>query len=317
MNELSCDEHTLVGDARIQKNSAKAKWVLIITVVMMFIEIYFGWLTGSMALLADGWHMATHAAALGITFAAYKIATTPRIVRNFNFGGGKIIALGGFASSVFLLLVVFAVFFESIARIIEPKPIRFSEALIVAVVGLAVNIVSAFILHDNHSHSHNHDHDNDGSHDHDHGDNDHPPHAAPHQHDHNLRGAFMHVIADAITSVGAIAGLLVARNTGWLFLDPVIAIASSFFILRWAYGLIKETGWELLDGHAKTVNFDALHSRIVDEGAEILDLHVWRISPKALACELIVRSQQRKGIAYWKSILEKEFCIQHTVVEEH
>lgn len=303
MNQLSCDEHTLVGDSRIIKNSAKAKWVLLITLVMMVVEIYFGWLTGSMALLADGWHMATHAAALGITFAAYKIAVTPSIVRNFNFGGGKIIALGGFASSVFLLLVVFGVFFESVSRIVNPEPIRFTEALIVATVGLIVNIVSAFILHDSHDHEHGHHH--------------HEPHAAPHQHDHNLRAAFVHVIADAVTSVAAIIGLLVARETGLLFVDPAIAIVSSFFILRWAYGLIKETSWELLDGHAKTVDFEALQSRITDEDVEILDLHVWRISPKALACELVVRTKQRKGIGYWKSILEKEFCIQHTVVEEH
>ncbi len=297
VNELSCDEHSLLDDKKTQTSRKKAFWVLIITLITMFLEIYYGWVSGSMALLADGWHMGTHAVALGITFIAYKIATTPRLIKNFNFGGGKIIALGGFASSLFLLFIVGFIFIEAIERILNPQNILYSEALTVAVIGLVINLISAVILFDSHEHH---------GHDHDHG----------HSHDHNLRGAFLHVIMDALTSVGAIVGLIVAKNTGWLFIDPLIALVSSLIILKWAVGLIKDTGWELLDGHAKGIDYDKLAKRIGEENVQIVDLHVWRISPRTLACELSVKGSS-KGIQHYKDILKNEFHIHHTVVEEH
>ena len=309
VNELSCDEHSLLGYEKTDRSRKKSFVVLVITLITMIAEVYFGIVTGSMALLADGWHMGTHAVALGITFLAYKIATNPRLIKNFNFGGGKIIALGGFASSVFLLFIVGLVFVEAVQRIFNPEQIQYTEAIAVSILGLIINIICAFILYDSeggHSHAHGHAHGHTHSHDHSH----------HHHHDHNLRAAFLHVIMDALTSVGAIAGLLIAKNTGWVFMDPVIAIIASFLIFKWAYGLIKDTGWELLDGHARDINYTNLQKRISEEGVEIVDLHIWRVSPKALACELIVRGSS-KGIQHYKKILHDEFKIQHTVVEEH
>jgi cation diffusion facilitator family transporter len=316
INQHSCDNHFLLADKSIAKNSKSALIVLIITAVTMVFEIYYGYITSSMALLADGWHMATHAAALGITYLTYRMATHPKMVKNFNFGGGKIIALGGFASSIFLLCVVSLIAFESVQRFFKPEEIQYNEALLVAVIGLLINIVCAFILRDKHSHGHSHDHGHDHSHDHHHN------HSHDHHHDHNIRGAYLHVVADALTSVGAIIALLAAKNFGLLFLDPLIGLISSVVILKWAFGLIKDTGWELLDGHATGVNFEALRARIENNESEknnhteILDLHLWRVAPKVLACELIIKSNTKKGIDHYRRILHDEFDVQHSVIEE-
>ncbi|MEQ1664303.1 MAG: cation diffusion facilitator family transporter, partial [Bdellovibrionales bacterium] len=201
-NEHSCENNFLKSDLTVHHNANKAKWVLIITAATMFVEIIFGYKTGSMALLADGWHMASHAAALGITYLAYKLAVNARLTKNFNFGGGKIIALGGFTSSIILLFVVILVGFESISRFLNPRAIQFDEALFVAIFGLIINFVCAYILRDNHTHSHHGDH-----HHHEHGEHVHNHHDHFHDHnkdsslpitpaanrDHNIQGAYLHV----------------------------------------------------------------------------------------------------------------------------
>jgi cation diffusion facilitator family transporter len=281
-----------------------------ITTVTMILEIYFGYVTGSMALLADGWHMATHAAALGITYLTYRLATHPELAKNFNFGGGKIIALGGFASSVFLICVVAMIAVESVSRLLNPRVIHFSEALIIAVIGLLVNIVCAWILRDHHTHNHNHDH----GHEHDHGHtHDHSAHAD----DHNIRGAYIHVLADALTSVGAIIALLGGRyaNLGWL--DPVIGLVGAAVIFKWAISLIRDTGWELLDGHAKGVDFDKLQSRLESLNITIVDLHVWKIAPKVMTAELVFQTKSPSPdiSKNARQILESEFGIRHSVIE--
>ncbi|MCB0351119.1 MAG: CDF family Co(II)/Ni(II) efflux transporter DmeF [Bdellovibrionales bacterium] len=302
-NQLSCDHHFLKFDKSIAANAKKASAVLIITAITMVAEIYFGYITGSMALLADGWHMATHAAALGITYLTYRLATEPKMVKNFNFGGGKIIALGGFASSVFLLCVVLLIGFESVQRFFKPEKIEFDEALLVAVIGLIINIICAYILKESHHHGHNHAH----AHDH----NDHS-----HSHDHNIRGAYLHVLADAVTSVGAIAALLAGKFYGYSFLDPLIGLIGALVIFKWALGLIRDTGWELLDGHALNVNFAEMKTRIESTGAKIIDLHVWKIAPEVLACELVLETDKPQGITHYRKILHEEFNVHHSVIEE-
>jgi cation diffusion facilitator family transporter len=316
MNAMHCRNAFFMNDPRLQTNARKAKIVLWITFVTMVIEIYYGYATGSMALLADGWHMSTHAAALGITWLTYKIAESPKMVENFNFGGGKIIALGGFASSVFLLLVALFVAFEACTRFFRPVAIEFDEALLVAVIGLVVNIVCAFVLREkpvvdvnelspaHHSHG--------GHHSHGH----HSPAHHSHGGDHNIKAAYMHVIADALTSVGAIVALLGGRLYGISWLDPLVGLVGAIVILKWAVGLIKETGWELLDGHARGINFADLTERLQLEKAEIIDLHVWRVGPSILSAELIIRSGSAKTIAQYRQILETEFGIHHSVIEE-
>lgn len=308
-------------DENIRANASKVRTVLWITFITMLGEIYYGYTTGSMALLADGWHMSTHTAALGITFLAYKIATHPEMVKKFNFGGGKIIALGGFTSSIFLLFVVFLIGFEAISRLIHPKSIQFNEALIVAIIGLIINLVCALILNQTHkatadSPTHNHTHNHTHTHNHIHAEgSDHTPHNH-HFHDHNMHGAYLHVVADAMTSVAAIIALLAAKYFGFFYLDPIIGFVGALVILRWAIQLIADTGWELLDGHARTVDFHKLKSQIEANGANIIDLHIWRASPKLLACELIVSSKTHHGVEYYRHILHSHFGIQHSVIEE-
>lgn len=301
INYHSCENHFLKFDKSISTNSKKAWIVLLITSITMLGEIYYGYLTGSMALLADGWHMASHAAALGITYLTYRLATEPRMVKNFNFGGGKIIALGGFASSLLLFGAVLLIGFESVQRFFKPEQIQFDEALLVAIIGLIVNLVCAFVLSDRHDHGHDHSHN-------------HKDHT--HHHDHNIRGAYLHVLADALTSVGAIIALLAGKYYELFFLDPLIALVSAFVILKWAIRLIMDTGWELLDGHALNVDFNLLKKRLESRGGEIIDLHVWKIAPEFLACELIISSNQPCGISHYRKILHEEFNINHSVIEE-
>lgn len=321
-NSYSCAHNYYAADENREKNTRKALIVLWITTITMVLEIYFGYITGSMALLADGWHMATHAAAIGITYLTYRIAVSRDIVKRFNFGGGKIIALGGFASSVFLFCVVLIIGFESVERFFKPHDIQFDEALFVATAGLVVNVICAFILREGHggAHAHEHRHENGSS----------PGHAPAHRpgheqglqhdhghgHDHNIRGAYLHVLADTLTSIGAIVALFAGKHYGLYFLDPLIGLIATLVILKWAIGLIKATGWELLDGHALGVDFDLVRSRLETEKARILDLHIWKIAPNALACELILESPKPAGIEHYRKILHDDFHIKHSVIEE-
>lgn len=197
--------------------------VLFLTIVTMAVEIVAGFVFNSMALTADGWHMGTHAAAFGITIFAYRYARRHAKNPRFSFGTGKVGVLGGFASAVALGVVALLMAVESIHRMIEPREIRFTEAIWVAVIGLVVNLVSAFLLKGEHHHHHGHDHE------HHH-----------HREDHNLKAAYFHVLADAMTSVAAIIALVFGRMFGWTILDPVMGVVGSLVIARWAFGLLGQ-----------------------------------------------------------------------------
>ena len=207
-------------DPRNEKNTT---WVVILTVSMMALEISAGAIFGSLALLADGWHMGTHAAALGITLIAYIFARRLAQDRRYSFGTGKMGVLAGFSSAIVLLIVALLMAFEAVQRLITPHPIQYNEAILVAVVGLSVNLVSAFLLKD---HDH-HDHES-----HDHG----------HHEDHNLKAAYLHVLADALTSVLAIIALLTGKVFGWNWMDSLMGIVGALVITRWSLGLMRETG---------------------------------------------------------------------------
>jgi cation diffusion facilitator family transporter len=309
MNNAHCDQNFLGKSKKMLKNSQRVLLVLIITIVTMVVEIYFGYLTGSMSLLADGWHMATHAAALGITYITYRIVMNEKIIRHFNFGGGKLIPLGGFTSALFLLGISIYIIIEATARFLRPEKIEFNEALIVAIIGLVINLICAFILRPYNSHHHHHHH---GHHHHHH----HGHHHHHHGHDHNIMGAYLHVVADALTSLAAIFALLAGSLWGIQWLDPVVGIVSSIVILHWAINLIRDSGWELLDGHARGVNYDKLKTRIESLGAKIDDLHVWHAGPETIVGELIVAHKNLLGVDAYRNILEKEFHINHSVIEE-
>lgn len=269
-------DHVFLGAAH-DDNARRTRWVVVLTAAMMVGEIMAGYLTGSMALLADGFHMATHAGALTATAVAYAYAKRHAADRRFSFGTGKVGDLAGFASAMALGLIALAIAAESVMRLFEPVEVAFVEATWIAVVGLAVNIASAFMLAGNHSHGHDHGHDHGHHHGH------HAPEHAARGQDNNLRAAYVHVLADALTSILAIVALLAGRYLGWVWLDPVMGIAGGIVIGRWSWVLMRDTAAVLLD---TTDNHVADEIREVVEGpgdARIVDLHVWRIGPEAHA----------------------------------
>jgi cation diffusion facilitator family transporter len=266
-------EHVFLGAAH-DENARRTRWVVALTAVMMIGEIIAGYVTGSMALLADGFHMATHAGALTVAAVAYAYAK--RHARNpaYSFGTGKVGDLAGFASAMVLGLISLAIGVESIARLFQPITVAFGEATWIAVIGLLVNIASAFLLSGGHGHDHGHHHGHDHGHGHHHG------HGGG---DNNLRSAYIHVVADALTSVLAIAALVAGRYLGWVWMDPVMGIVGAIVIARWSWTLMRDTSAILLDRTDEHVA-DEIRELVETPGdARITDLHVWRVGPEAHA----------------------------------
>ena len=279
LEELTHD-HDFLGREH-DRNARRTLWVVALTTVMMVAEIVAGLVTGSMALLADGFHMATHAGALLVAALAYRFAK--RHVRNprFTFGTGKVGDLAGFASALVLGVFAAGIAFESFKRLLDPINVDFGDAIIVAVIGLVVNLVSAALLSTGGHHHHGHGHDDD----HDH----------HHHHDHNLRAAYMHVLADALTSVLAIVALLSGRYLGWTWLDPAMGVVGAIVIARWSWTLMKQTAAVLLDTADPKLS-DRIRTAIEGPGdAKVLDLHVWRVGPGAhVAVASIAGATQRE-----------------------
>ncbi|HDS1727857.1 MULTISPECIES: CDF family Co(II)/Ni(II) efflux transporter DmeF [Pseudomonas] len=274
MSTTYIHSHNFLGVAH-DANAKRTLWVVLLTVVMMVGEIAAGHITGSMALLADGFHMATHAGALGIAAAAYAYARKHSESSIFSFGTGKVGDLGGFASALILGLISLGIGIESVLRLFEPTQVQFGTATLIAITGLIVNVVSALLLAGG---GHHHDHGHGHSHGHSHG-----PHGHMHGEDNNLRSAYVHVLADAVTSVLAIVALLAGKFLGWVWLDPVMGLVGAVVIARWAWSLMKDTASVLLD---KTDNHVAEEIRglLSHSGKlQITDLHVWRVGPEARA----------------------------------
>lgn len=277
-SEHSPHSHAFLGAAH-DENARRTLWVVALTFAMMVVEIAAGYVTGSMALLADGFHMATHAGALGIAAGAYAFARRNVNNQHFSFGTGKVGDLAGFASALILALVALGIAVESVARLLNPTSVAFGEAAIVATVGLLVNIVSALMLSGGHHHGHDHHSP------HHHG------HAAEHDHahehapggDNNMRAAYIHVLADALTSVLAIVALLAGRYFGWVWLDPVMGVVGSLVIGRWAYSLMKASAAVLLDVTDEHVAAEIREILAPVPDMRITDLHVWQVGPQARA----------------------------------
>ena len=275
------------------ERNERRTWIVVgITLVMMVGEIVGGSWFGSMALVADGWHMATHAAALGIAAIAYRYARRHARNPRFSFGTGKVGELAAFTSAITLAIVALIIGWQSVQRLFDPQPINFDQAVWIAGVGLLVNVVSAALLHGGHSHDHDHDHDHDHEHEHehehehdddhhDHHDHDHGDHHAGHHgHDTNLRAAYVHVLADALTSVLAILGLLAGKYLGWVFMDAVIGIVGALVIAQWSLGLMRHAGRSLLDAHDDSPREQQVRERLLQSDDEhIADLHLWRLGP--------------------------------------
>lgn len=268
--------HMFLGESH-DKNARRTLWVVLLTTAMMIAEIIAGTIFNSMALLADGFHMASHAGALGVTIAAYAYAKRHAMNRRFSFGTGKVGDLAGFASALILGVIALGIAVESVLRLVDPRPVAFLEATVVAAIGLAVNIVSALLLSGGQSHGH-HDHHNhhDHGHQHDH------DHGARH-HDNNLRAAFAHVLADALTSILAIVALLAGRYLGWVWLDPVMGMLGAIVISIWSWGLMRDTATVLLDKTDAHLEAEIREQLQNMSGGRITDLHVWRVGPAAHA----------------------------------
>lgn len=271
-------DHIFLGE-RHDENARRTLWVVALTAVMMVGEIVAGTLFNSMALLADGFHMATHAGALGVAALAYAYAKRHAHGRRYSFGTGKVGDLAGFASALVLGLVALGIAVESVGRLLDPRPVAFTEATIVAVLGLLVNIASVLLL-GGHGHEHGHGHGH--HHDHDHHAHGHH-HESQHEHDNNLRSAYAHVMADALTSVLAIAALLGGRYLGWVWLDPVMGLVGATVIALWSWSLMRDTAAVLLD--AADPGLEAkIREQVEGPGdVRIADLHVWRVGPGAHA----------------------------------
>lgn len=262
-------DHVFLGE-RHDENARRTLWVVGLTSLMMVGEIAAGIVFNSMALLADGFHMATHAGALAVAAAAYAFARRHAADRRFSFGTGKVGDLSGFASALVLALVALGIAVESIGRLFDPSPVAFGEATLVAILGLVVNVASVFLLSGGHGHGHRHEHHHDHGHVHAH-------------HDNNLRSAFAHVVADALTSVLAIVALLAGRYLGWIWLDPVMGIVGSAVIAVWAWNLLRDTAAVLLDTTDPHLEAEVREQVEGPGDARIMDLHIWRIGPGAHA----------------------------------
>lgn len=316
-HDLSEWRHEHVFDGGNAAAERGTRWVMWITLAMMAVEIAAGWFYNSMALLADGFHMSSHAVAIGLSAYAYATARRHANDPRYAFGTWKIEVLGGFASAVFLLVVVVLMAWGSIERLIKPEPIHYPEAMAIAVLGLVVNLVCALILgqaHDRgHHHGHDHGHHHGHGHDHDHG---------HHHHDLNLKSAYLHVIADAATSVAAIAALAGGWWLGWAWLDPVMGLVGAVLVAVWARGLIAETSRVLLDREMDHPVVDEIREVIAERGVAshtlIADLHVWRVGRATYACAMSVVTHDAaltpREVRDWLSVHEE---IVHATIEIH
>ena len=281
-----------------EKGEARTKQILVITALTMVAEIVAGSVFGSMALLADGWHMGTHAGAFAITIFAYHYSRKHKKDTDFTFGTGKVSVLGGYSSAVALAVIALFIGVESIVRLITPQEIRFNEAIAVAVLGLTVNLFCAYLLHGNHTHTHEHGH----------------KHA--HHHDHNLRGAYLHVLADALTSVLAILALSFGKLFGWQWLDPLMGIVGSLVITRWAYGLLKDTSTILLDRNTEKEHVELIRQRIESDSDNIVsDIHIWRVGPVDYAAIISLVTHYPKSTEHYKNLLAEFKELSHLTIE--
>ncbi|WP_417492337.1 CDF family Co(II)/Ni(II) efflux transporter DmeF [Maricaulis sp.] len=309
-------DHVFLGDNH--DRNARRTWIVIgLTAMMMVGEIIAGTIYGSMALLADGFHMATHAGALAIAALAYYFARRHAHNPSFTFGTGKLGELAGFSSAIILAIVALLIGFESVMRLAVPIDIRFDEAIAVAVLGLVVNLVSAWLLHQgdhdhDHQQGHGHDHHRAAAHEahHDH------PHDKHHE-DHNLRAAYLHVLTDALTSVLAIAGLLAGRFYGWVWMDPLMGIVGAIVIMRWSIGLMRGAGAILLDVTPDGAMETRIREILEREGDAVSDLHLWRVGPGHMALVVSLVSQSPRPVEHYKQSLAVIARLSHVTIEVH
>jgi cation diffusion facilitator family transporter len=299
-------DHThAFGQQETRAGERRTLIVVLLTAVMMVAEVIAGIVYGSMALLADGLHMASHTAALGVAFAAYVLARRYATDRRYSFGSGKMNSLAAFTSAILLGLFTLVMAWESAARLLRPVAIAFDQAILVAIAGLVVNGISVWVLqggHERQSHA-GHDHDHHHGHDHDH-------------HDHNLRAAYLHVLADALTSLLAIFALLGGKYLGWNWLDPLMGIAGAILVARWAMGLARLSSRVLLDRQAPPDVLADIRGALEAVGqTAVTDLHVWSIGPGIFAAEITLTHPDGHAPQHYRSLLHGRHGLVHLTVE--
>jgi cation diffusion facilitator family transporter len=326
--------HVFLG-AKHDRHERRTWTVVALASAMMVAEIVGGTMFGSMAVVADGWHMSTHAGALTIAALAYRFARHHARDPRFSFGTGKVGELAAFSSAIILALIAAAIGYEALMRLYAPVQINFAEATWLAVIGLGVNLVSAWALfdsdhHHGHGHGHVHDHDDhdhghhDHDHAHDHHDHDHHGHDHEHEHAHhhhghdsNIRAAYVHVLADAMTSVLAIAGLLAGRYFGWVWMDPLMALVGVAVILSWSVGLLRTSGTVLLDMVPDRRLAGHIRKCLEVDGDRVCDLHLWRLGPGHAGLIAGVVSDHPQAPAAYKHRLEGIGGLSHVTIEVH
>ncbi len=303
--------HVFLGDAH-GRNERRVWFVIVLCGAMMLIEIVGGLAFGSIALVADGLHMSTHAGALFLAALAYGFARRHASDERFTFGTGKLGDLAGFASAIVLAMIALLIGYEAVSRIFSPTAIHFREAIPIAGLGLCVNIASALILGGGGGeHAHHHGADAHHEHEHDHG---RPGHGAHHR-DNNMRAAVVHVMADAAVSVLVIVGLVLARLFGWLWMDPLAGIVGAIVIANWSLGLIRDTGAILVDMNPDRRLGQRMRDAIEDDGDEVADLHLWRLGPGHLGAIVCVTTQKARTAAYYRDRLAGVGPLSHLTIE--
>ncbi|GAB7224007.1 CDF family Co(II)/Ni(II) efflux transporter DmeF [Vibrio owensii] len=297
---MAVSQHSHDFVSHNQKGEKRTLYVLILTVTTMVVEIAAGTMFGSMALLADGWHMGTHAAAFCITLFAYRYAKQNAHNDRFSFGTGKVSVLGGFTSAIALGIVALMMMVESIHRLFNPESIQFNEAIMVAVIGLVVNLASMLLLQDHHHHGHDH--------------HDHHSHDHEHHHDHNLTAAYFHVLADTLTSLLAIVALIVGKFYGWVWLDAMMGIVGAVVIGKWTLGLMKQTAPVLLD-ESINKSYRGEITETLTPYAEIVDLHIWKVSGHHYSAAIALKNHSDKTLDEFKQLLSKFDKIHHLTLE--
>lgn len=297
--------HVFLGEGH--STAERQTWVVIwLCGAMMVVEIVGGIAFGSLALVADGMHMSTHASALLLAALAYRYARRHAEDSRFTFGTGKLGDLAGFTSAVILAMIALLIGYEAVQRFVNPIPIHFREAIPIAALGLAVNLASAWLLsRGGHHHHHHHD-----DHDHDHHD-----HGSATHRDNNLRAAIVHVAADAAVSVLVIVGLLLARAFGWLWMDPAAGFVGAIVIASWSFGLIRDTGGVLLDMSPDRELEESIHGVVQSQGDRLTDLHVWRLGPGHLGAIVGIESGQPHDCEFYRSKLDHLPGLSHLTVE--
>ena len=299
-------DHFFLGSDH-QRNERKVWLVIALTASMMLVEIVAGTLYGSMALVADGWHMSTHAGAMLIAVLAYRFARRHAGNPRFTFGTGKLGDLAGFASAVLLALVALLIGWASLVRLTQPIHSDFNQAIAVAVVGLGVNLVCAWLLKDDHAHHHH-------GHEHHHSNDEH--HAPGKGRDNNLRAAYLHVLADALTSVLAILALLLGRSYGWSWADPAMGVVGALVIARWSWGLIRDSGSVLLAAAAEGQDVrQEIREAMAPTGSQVTDLHVWQVGPGHFAAIVSLMAREPREPAHYKALLAHIHELSHVTVE--